>query len=86
MNSVSGLEDFRRQCERQLARSLDERIRFGFFRNPDPVRDRNLNRSFASLGEYRRFCEESYPAWFGYARPAPEAREAAAPLRTERAA
>jgi hypothetical protein len=63
------LEEFRRQCIRQLARPLSARIRYGFFRNPNPVRDSNRNRSFASMSEYRRFCEESYPGYFGYARP-----------------
>lgn len=66
------LEEFRRQCERQLRRPVAERIRFGFFRNPDPVRDASVNRSFASMREYRRFCAQSYPAHFGYARPTPE--------------
>mgnify|MGYP001616519896 CR=1 FL=1 len=60
--------DFAQQCARQLRRSLDERIRFGFFRNPDPVRDLNRNRSFETMAEYRRFCEASYPAYFGYRR------------------
>ena len=64
------LEDFRRQCERQLARPVSDRIRYGFFRNPNPVRDSNQNRSFGSMSEYRRFCEESYPEYFGYTRPA----------------
>jgi len=64
-------EAFRRQCERQLGRPLEQRIRFGFFRNPNPVRDARVNRSFGSLEEYRRFCEASYPAYFGYARPLP---------------
>lgn len=67
--SDSGMEEFRRQCERQLARSLSERIRFGFFRNPNPVRDANRNRSFGSMSEYRHFCEEHFPGYFGYARP-----------------
>ena len=72
MNSkvrASESDEFRRQCERQLARPLSERIRFGFFRNPNPVRDSNGNRWFDSMSEYRRFCEERYPAYFGYARP-----------------
>lgn len=63
------LEDFRMQCRRQLARPLSERIRFGFFRNPNPVRDTNRNRAFGSMQEYRRYCERTYPAYFGYARP-----------------
>jgi hypothetical protein len=67
--SRSDLEDFRRQCVRQLARPVAARIHYGFFRNPNPVRDSNRNLSFGSMSEYRRFCEESYPEYFGYARP-----------------
>jgi hypothetical protein len=67
--SDPGFEEFRRHGARQLARPLSDRIRFGFFRNPNPVRDAGANRSFASMSEYRRFCEERYPAYFGYARP-----------------
>lgn len=62
------LEEFRRQCVRQIARPVTARIRYGFFRNPNPVRDSNRNLSFGSMSEYRRFCEESYPEYFGYAR------------------
>jgi len=63
------LEEFRRQCVRQLARPVSARIRYGFFRNPDPVRDSNRNLAFASMRGYRKFCEDSYPEYFGYARP-----------------
>lgn len=38
MSPHDELEEFRRQCERQLRRPLADRIRFGFFRNPDPVK------------------------------------------------
>lgn len=69
MATAPDLEDFRRQCERQLARSLSDRIRFGFFRNPDPVRDLGRNFAFGSMSEYRRFCEDRYPGYFGYSRP-----------------
>ena len=65
------LDDFRRQCVRQLARPVSARIRYGFFRNPNPVRDSNKNLAFGSMSEYRKFCEDSYPEYFGYARPGP---------------
>ena len=65
----SEFEEFRMQCLRQLGRPVADRVRFGFFRNPNPVRDSNRNRAFGSMQEYRRFCERSYPAYFGYARP-----------------
>ena len=76
MTFAAEMEDFRRQCERQLGRPLADRIRFGFFRNANPVRDGDGNRTFASMGEYRRFCERVYPAYFGYARPGSKTREA----------
>ena len=76
MASHADLDDFRRQCERQLARPVSDRIRFGFFRNANPVRDAGVNRSFSSMREYRRFCEQGYPAYFGYARPGPATRAA----------
>ena len=72
MSRDDEMRDFRRQCERQLRRPVADRIRFGFFHNPDPVRDAGVNRSFSSMREYRQFCASSYPAHFGYARPAPE--------------
>lgn len=59
---------FAKQCRRQLRRPLSDRIRFGFFRNPNPVRDQNVNRSFSSLEQYQRFCEERYPEHYGYRR------------------
>jgi hypothetical protein len=73
-HAAAELEDFRQQCRRQLARPVSARIRFGFFRNANPVRDSNANRSFDTMEEYRRFCEQHYPPYFGYARPSPVAR------------
>ena len=72
--AAAELEDFHRQCRRQIGRPVSARIRFGFFRNANPLRDSNANRSFASMDEYRRFCERYYPPYFGYARPEPESR------------
>jgi len=72
----SDIEDFRLQCVRQLARPVSARIRYGFFRNPNPVRDSSKNLAFSSMSEYRRFCEESYPEYFGYARPGRAASKA----------
>lgn len=70
--SRADLVRFAEQCRRQLRRPISDRIRFGFFRNPDPVRNQNVNRSFASMEEYRRFCEARYPAHYGYSRSAGE--------------
>jgi hypothetical protein len=70
------LGDFRRQCVRQLARPVAARIRYGFFRNPNPVRDSNRNLAFGSMSEYRKFCEDHYPDYFGHARPGRAPRRA----------
>ena len=67
---LSADEEFRRQCERSILRGVDNRIRFGWFRNPNPVKDLGVNRSFETMEAYRRFCEENYPEYYGYARPA----------------
>lgn len=69
ISAAAEIESFRQQCRRQLARPLSERMRFGFFRNANPVRDAGRNRSFESIDAYRRFCERNFPAYFGYARP-----------------
>ena len=69
MSAQTEVEGFRQQCRRQLGRPVSDRIRFGFFRNSNPVRDRGENRSFSTIGEYRRYCEQAFPAYFGYARP-----------------
>ena len=75
MRSREELEAFRRQCERQLRRSVDERIRFGFFRNPNPVRDAGINRSFETMQEYREFCARAYPPHYGYGPADPSKRD-----------
>ena len=74
MADLADLDDFRQQCIRQLARPVAARIRFGFFRNANPVRDWNRNLAFDSMSDYRAFCESNYPAYFGYARPRRAAR------------
>lgn len=69
------IEEFRMQCRRQLVRPLADRVRFGFFRNPNPVRDANRNHTFGSMAEYRRFCEQNYPSYYGYGRAGASATE-----------
>ena len=60
-------ERFAQQCRRALARPVTARIRYGFFRNPNPMRDAAPDgRSFASMAEYRRWMAEHSPRYFGY--------------------
>lgn len=54
---------WREQCRRQLQRPMSARLRYGFVGASQ--RDRT-NRSFATMREYRRWCEEHYPTYLGY--------------------
>lgn len=60
------LEDFRLQCERNLARSVEERMRYGFCYVYKPVLDDADWRSFDSTAEYRRWCQDNLPIYLGY--------------------
>jgi hypothetical protein len=62
------LEDFNKQCERNLARNVAERMRYGFNYVYKPVLDDASWRSFDSMAEYRQWCEENLPKYLGYGR------------------
>ena len=63
------LADFRLQCERNLARSVEQRMRYGFCYVYKPVLDDAEWRSFASTAEYRRWCQDHLPVYLGYGAP-----------------
>jgi hypothetical protein len=51
------------------ARRPDEtRMRYAFIRTYKSVMDDVPFRSFDTMEEYRRWCEENLPDWLGYAR------------------
>jgi hypothetical protein len=60
------LEDFRRQCERNLQRSVAERMRYGFCYVYKPVLDDAPWRSFDSMAAYRKWCGDNLPKYLGY--------------------
>ena len=51
------LEDFRGQCERNLTRCVEDRMRYGFNYTYKPILDDAAWRSFNSMKEYRERCE-----------------------------
>ena len=59
-------QDFRRQCERNLERSVSDRMRYGFNYVYKPVLDDADWRSFNSMEEYRQWCREKLPKYLGY--------------------
>jgi hypothetical protein len=64
-----GLDDFRQQCERNLQRSVAERMRYGFWYIYKPVMDDAPWRSFDSTAEYRKWCRDNLPKYLGYGEP-----------------
>jgi hypothetical protein len=69
-NDALAEEEFREQCRRQMQRSLDLRIKYGFYRVHKPVADDAPWRSFDSMAEYRAWCEARLPDYLGYKRAA----------------
>ena len=63
------LEDFRQQCERNLQRSVADRMRYGFCYVYKPVLDDASWRSFDSTAAYRKWCRENLPEYLGYGEP-----------------
>ena len=58
------LEEF----EAAASRPLKVRLRYAFIKTYKPVMDDAPFRSFNSMEDYRRWCEENLPRWLGYAR------------------
>lgn len=64
-----GLDDFRLQCKRNLQRSVEERMHYGFCYVYKPVLDDAPWRSFDSTAAYRKWCRETLPEYLGYGEP-----------------
>ena len=58
------LEEF----EAAAARPLETRMRYAFIHTYKPVLDDASYRSFDTMADYRRWCEDNLPRWLGYAR------------------
>jgi hypothetical protein len=65
-NEDSGWADFREQCRRQMRRSMDQRIKYGFCRMHKPVLDDAPWRVFDSMTDYRAWCAANLPAYMGF--------------------
>jgi len=64
----TGREDWIRDFEAAGRRTLEDRLKYAFIRTYKPVLDDEPYRSFDSMDEYRRWCEEKLPSWLGYGR------------------
>jgi hypothetical protein len=61
-----GWQDFRDQCRRQMQRSMENRIKFGFCRMHKPVLDDAPWRAFDTMAEYRAWCAANLPDYLGF--------------------
>lgn len=66
------MDDFREQCRRQLKRTIDQRIKYGFFRNPQPIKDDEPVRVFEKMEDYRKWADKNLPRYLGYKIVKPE--------------
>ncbi len=60
--------DWRADFEAAALRPLETRFRYAFIRTHKPVLDDAPYRSFDTMADYRRWCEENLPDWLGYGR------------------
>ncbi|HZM87830.1 MAG TPA: hypothetical protein VFF31_15010 [Blastocatellia bacterium] len=60
--------DWLAEFEAAARRPLEVRMRYSFIHTYKPVMDDAKYRSFETMEEYRRWCEETLPSWLGYGR------------------
>ena len=61
-------DDWLQEFEAAARRSLATRIRYAFIHTYKPVLDDDSYRSFATMKDYRDWCERNLPSWLGYGR------------------
>ncbi len=60
--------DWLAEFEAAARRPLALRMKYAFIRTYKPVLDDADYRSFDSMEDYRRWCQENLPDWLGYGR------------------
>lgn len=60
--------DLLAEFEAAAKRPLKQRFRYAFIKTYKPVLDDATYRSWDTMAEYRRWCEENLPSWLGYGR------------------
>ena len=68
MATEAELRQWREEFDAAARRPLPLRMRYAFIRTHKPVLDDAPYRSFDSMDDYRRWCEEHLPPWLGYGR------------------
>lgn len=60
------IAEWEREFEAAAMRPLRQRFRYAFIRTYKPVLDDCSFRSFETMSEYRKWCEDNLPSWLGY--------------------
>lgn len=66
--SVAIPQEWLEEFEAAARRPLEVRFRYSFIRTYRPVLDDASFRTFDTMADYRRWCEENLPEWLGYRR------------------
>ncbi len=66
--SPEELSEWIRDFEAAAKRPLKQRLDYAFVKTYKPVMDDAPYRSFDTMEDYRRWCEENLPSWLGYGR------------------
>jgi hypothetical protein len=56
------------EFEAAARRPLEQRMKYAFIKTYKPVLDDAPYRTFATMEEYRQWCEDNLPDWLGYRR------------------
>jgi hypothetical protein len=68
MESVSVDRGLLAEFEAAARRPLELRMRYAFIHTCKPVLDDARFRAFATMADYRKWCEDNLPEWLGYGR------------------
>jgi hypothetical protein len=68
MGAVQIPAEWREEFEAAARRPLELRFRYAFIHTYKPVLDDAPYRSFDTMEDYRRWCEQNLPSWLGYGR------------------
>ena len=62
------LREWEQEFQAAARRSLRQRMQYAFIHTYKPVLDDAPFRSFDTMEEYRKWCEDNLPEWLGYGR------------------
>jgi hypothetical protein len=62
------LKEWEEEFQAAARRPLRQRMKYAFIHTYKPVLDDAPFRSFDTMEEYRKWCEDNLPDWLGYGR------------------